>query len=124
MAPTSGLAKAAPFCRPCRASRGCMHQADWIAGQLSGRFDVSDENNALKTGYDPVARALAGLDRGTGGAWSCCRRCCRPATPVGRITGGRPRSVRPSQDAIVVAGTTDGCASFLATGAERARRCA
>src|SRR4051812_895935 len=34
-----------------------LHQADWIAGQISGRFDVSDENNALKTGYNPVARS-------------------------------------------------------------------
>ncbi|MGE3875334.1 MAG: FGGY family carbohydrate kinase, partial [Parvibaculaceae bacterium] len=33
-----------------------LHQADWIAGRFSGRFDVSDENNALKTGYDPVKR--------------------------------------------------------------------
>jgi sugar (pentulose or hexulose) kinase len=33
-----------------------LHQADWMAGRFSGRFDVSDENNALKTGYDPVKR--------------------------------------------------------------------
>jgi len=32
-----------------------LHQADWISGKLSGRFDRSDWNNALKTGYDPVA---------------------------------------------------------------------
>src|SRR6266513_2826697 len=47
-----------------------LHQADWIAGQFSGRFDISDESNALKTGYDPVARAwpdwiaAAGVERG------------------------------------------------------------
>jgi D-ribulokinase len=34
--------------------RRILHQADWIAGKLSGRFDRSDWNNALKTGYDPV----------------------------------------------------------------------
>jgi hypothetical protein len=33
-----------------------LHQADWIAGRLAGRFDGSDENNALKLGYDPVTR--------------------------------------------------------------------
>jgi sugar (pentulose or hexulose) kinase len=33
-----------------------LHQADWVLGRLCGRFDVSDENNALKSGYDPVAR--------------------------------------------------------------------
>ena len=35
--------------------RHLLHQADWISGKLSGRFDRSDWNNALKTGYDPVA---------------------------------------------------------------------
>ena len=33
-----------------------LHQADWLAGKLSGRFGISDENNALKTGYDPLQR--------------------------------------------------------------------
>ncbi len=33
-----------------------IHQADWIMGQLCGRYDVTDENNALKSGYDPVSR--------------------------------------------------------------------
>ena len=45
-----------------------VHQADWIAGRLSGDFGISDESNALKTGYDPIDRrwpdwiAAAGLD--------------------------------------------------------------
>lgn len=43
-----------------------LHQADWIAGRLCGRFDVSDENNALKTGYDPVARRWPGWLGATG----------------------------------------------------------
>ncbi len=36
------------------------HQADWIAGRLANRFGVSDENNALKLGYDPVTRSWPG----------------------------------------------------------------
>src|SRR3712207_7580953 len=46
-----------------------LHQADWVAGRLLDRFARTDENNALKTGYDPVERrwpdwlARAGLDR-------------------------------------------------------------
>ena len=31
-----------------------LHEADWLAGRLCGRFGVSDWNNALKTGYDPA----------------------------------------------------------------------
>ena len=50
---TSGLAKALLFQSLPRVAR-VVHQADWLSGLLSGRYDVSDENNALKTGYDPV----------------------------------------------------------------------
>src|SRR3982074_23306 len=53
---TSPLARAARLQRTAGVAR-IIHQADWIAGQFSRRFDVSDESNALKTGYDPVARA-------------------------------------------------------------------
>ncbi len=33
-----------------------LHQADWIAGKLTENFGFSDENNALKMGYDPIER--------------------------------------------------------------------
>ena len=33
-----------------------IHQADWLNRQLGATDYVTDENNALKTGYDPVAR--------------------------------------------------------------------
>jgi len=32
-----------------------VHQADYIAGSLTGDFGASDANNALKTGFDPQA---------------------------------------------------------------------
>ncbi|MGL1617840.1 hypothetical protein ACSTHL_23530, partial [Vibrio parahaemolyticus] len=38
-------------------ARHAVHQADWIAGRLANHHAISDENNALKLGYDPVARA-------------------------------------------------------------------
>ncbi len=42
-------------------ARHAVHQADWIAGRLANRHGISDENNALKLGYDPVARAWPSL---------------------------------------------------------------
>jgi len=94
-----------------------LHQADWIAGRLCGRFDVSDENNALKTGYDPVARRWPDWLAATGARTALLPLVAEPGTPVGRITAalaprlGLPDTVR------IAAGTTDGCAAFLATGA-------
>ena len=96
--------------------RRVLHQADWLAGLLSGRFDRTDENNALKTGYDPVARrwpdwiARAGADLGK------LPDVFEPGAPIGPVSGEAMRLGLPAS-AIVHAGTTDGCASFLATGA-------
>ncbi len=93
-----------------------LHQADWIAGKLSGRFNRSDANNALKTGYDPVANrwpdwiARAGADVGK------LPLVLDPGAPIGPVGPEAVRFGLPAS-AIVHAGTTDGCASFLATGA-------
>jgi D-ribulokinase len=88
-----------------------LHQADWLAARLTGRYGISDDNNALKLGWDPVARVWpAWLDR-----FGIERRLLpdvvEPGAALGRAMWG------PLQGAMVVAGTTDGCASFLATGA-------
>ena len=56
---TSALARALTLQEAAGAAR-ILHEADWVAGLLCGRFDVSDTNNALKTGYDPVAGAWPG----------------------------------------------------------------
>jgi hypothetical protein len=78
---------------------------------------VSDENNALKTGYDPVARGWpewigrAGLDA------ALLPRVMPAGTRIGTVTGEMARRFRLPEAAAVVSGTTDGCAAFLATGA-------
>jgi len=114
--PASGLARALALQETPRIGR-LLHQADWIAGQFSGRFEVSDESNALKTGYDPVARAWpAWLDA------TPLRRALLPevvpaGAATGRITPEAAQRFGLPEGAAVVAGVTDGCASFLATGA-------
>ncbi|WP_442579384.1 FGGY-family carbohydrate kinase [Mesorhizobium sp. ASY16-5R] len=113
---TSGLAKAMHF-RKNLAPWKVVHQADWIAGKLSGRFGVSDENNALKTGYDPVARCWPDWIEAAGADRSLLPDVVAPGTPIGRIGADAARCYGLSPKVVVVAGTTDGCASFLATGA-------
>lgn len=94
-----------------------LHQADWIAGRLSGRFDVTDENNALKSGYDPVARRWPDWISGLGVDPTALPQAVAPGTPTGKVDADAVALGLPA-DALVVAGTTDGCASFLATGAD------
>lgn len=116
---TSGLAKALWF-QHLPGIAAVLHQADWIAGNLSGRFDVSDENNALKTGYDVEARRWPDWIAATGMRMELLPRVVEPGDVTGILTAAVADLFGLPRDVIVVAGTTDGCASFLATGAATA----
>jgi hypothetical protein len=92
-----------------------LHQADWIAGRLANRFGTSDENNALKLGYDPVTRSWP--------AWLDALQVPRTLLPEVLIPGATIGPIDPAvaaqlglpETAIICAGTTDGVASFMAT---------
>ncbi len=88
-----------------------LHQADWLAARLTGRFDLSDDNNALKLGWDPVKRTWPAWLAAFGIRTDLLPEVVEPGTPIGEVRQGPLAGTR------VVAGTTDGCASFLATGA-------
>lgn len=112
---SSGLARAM-LLRSVKPAK-LLHQADWIAFRLSGQF-VSDANNALKTGYDAVVGEWppwidrAGLDRKL--LPDVLEAGCRS----GVLTGEAALQFGLPEQTQTVCGTTDGCASFLATGAE------
>lgn len=116
---TSGLAKALRF-QHLPGIAAVLHQADWIAANLSGRFDVSDENNALKTGYDVEARRWPDWIAATGMRMDLLPHVVEPGDVTGTLTAAAAELFGLPRDVVVVAGTTDGCASFLATGATAA----
>ncbi|MEK9284941.1 FGGY-family carbohydrate kinase [Bradyrhizobium sp. ISRA442] len=99
-------------------ARFAVHQADWIAGRLAGRHGVSDENNALKLGYDPVTRAwpvwLDQLDVPR----KILPEVLVPGTPFAAIAPEIAGTLGLSPSAQVTAGTTDGVAAFIATRAD------
>jgi len=113
---TSGLAKALYFQQAAKPAH-IIHQADWLAGQLTGRFDLSDENNALKTGYDPVARLWPEWMDATGINRALLPEVLPAGSPMARIIPSAAAEHGLPENLLIVAGTTDGCASFLATGA-------
>lgn len=96
-----------------------LHQADWIAGKLSGRFGVSDENNGLKLGYDAVARAWPDWLDKLGVRRALLPQVVPPGTTLGTVTSEISREFGLPPDTRVVAGTTDSIAAFLATGAHQ-----
>jgi hypothetical protein len=95
--------------------RHAVHQADWIAGRLANRHGVSDENNALKLGYDPVTRSWP--------AWLDALDVPRDLLPEVLVPGSAIGAIDPRiaatlglpESAVICVGTTDGVASFIAT---------
>lgn len=116
--PTSGLAKVIRF-QSIRGVARIIHQADWLAGHLTGRFDLTDENNALKTGYDPVSRRWPDWIAATDARLALFPEVLPAGAAMATISRQAARDHGLNGDVIIAAGTTDGCASFLATGANR-----
>lgn len=115
---TSGLAKLLTFQRQPGAFR-VIHQADWLMGHFTGLYDVSDENNALKTGYDPISRCWPDWIGETDADTRLLPDVLPAGSPVASISADAAAAFGLPADTVIVAGTTDGCASFLATGADR-----
>lgn len=110
----SALARARRLVNVARARPAhLLHQADFVAAQLTRSGGHSDHNNALKTGYDPASEswpdwidqiidtALLPVVHPTG-------------TPIAPIAPDVAASLGISLRAQVHAGTTDSVAAFLA----------
>lgn len=111
----SGLARAIHLSRADQAD-AVLHQADWILMKLGCASRVSDENNALKSGYDLEEEAWPTWLEAAGMDISKLPIVYSAGSPIAPVEGylsqmGVPKTAR------FHAGTTDGCASFLATGA-------
>ncbi len=95
-----------------------MHQADWIMGRLCGRYGLSDENNCLKLGYDPVERRWPDWLQSLPLPQACLPRVFPCGTPVGALSTALTEQLGLAREIKIVTGTTDGNAAFLATGAD------
>jgi len=95
-----------------------VHQADWMAGQLCGQYR-SDDNNALKSGFDVVARRWPDWMAAAGIEATRLPAIYEPGSPIGPVSTEIARAFDLPQSCLVVSGTTDGCAAFLATGASQ-----
>ena len=116
---SSPLARARRLLRASGVAK-ILHQADWISGQFSGRFDISDESNALKTGYDPMMRTWPGWIAATDVPFHKLPAVVAAGSIVCEVSAHASRRFGLPGRAVVVAGMTDGCAAFMATGAAKA----
>lgn len=96
-----------------------LHQAEWVAGRLLGRFDLGDENNVLKLGYDVVARRWPDWLAGLGVDSARLPKAHAPGASLGPIDRGVAQTLGLSPEVKIIAGTTDSIAATLASGAHR-----
>ena len=120
---SSGLAKALWLLEhyPQENNFHIVHQSDWIAGLFTGRFDFSDFNNALKTGFDPVNKIwplwLKDLLHDAKINTACLPKVQPPGTSITSIHPHIASKLGLPIDVDIVSGTTDSTAAFIASGA-------
>lgn len=111
---SSALARAISLQSHPQISR-IVHQADWIAEQFTGQPIATDESNALKTGYDPIKRKWPEWLNDCGINLNLLPQ----VIPTGSLLAKSNGAFKLPIGIPVVSGTTDGCASFIATGASQ-----
>lgn len=121
--PTSGLAKTLWLLEHHRPEEKfhIVHQADWIAGLLCQRFDFSDVNNSLKTGFDPINNHwplwLIDLFNEIKVDTSSLPKVVLPGSAVSIINPHVANALKLPIDVDIIAGTTDSTAAFMASSA-------
>lgn len=117
LGPTSGLAKLCYLEQHTTATTPhyLLHQADWINLQLGADIAITDENNALKTGYGPLNRlwpdwleALIDPD--------ILPKVVPTGTNIGQLSDSLCQRFKLKTTPSLIAGTTDSIAALIATG--------
>ena len=94
------------------------HQIDWMNGYLTGQYQITDENSALKLGFNPITRSWP--------AW-ISEWIAPLKLPKVRPAGSFLAPIRSEvaqqfslpKTCKIYCGTTDSIAAFLATGAHQ-----
>ncbi len=118
---SSGLAKLLWLQKQDFSNKGCffLHQADWIAGRLSGRFGFSDFNNALKSGYDAQGQRWPDWMDALSVKRDWLPQVSPPGSPFAPVSVDIAQCLGLNKDCLITAGTTDSTSAFLATGASQ-----
>lgn len=119
--PTSGLAKVLWLLEHHQIEEPfhIVHQADWISGKLTRRFDISDFNNTLKTGFDTSNKIwplwLTDLFKQLKINVESLPKVVSPGTRITNIHPHVASDLGLPLDVEIIAGTTDSTAAFMAS---------
>ena len=115
--PSSALAKLCHLSQKTEPkAEYALHQADWILGRLGDTYGLSDENNALKMGYDPVQRRWPAWLRDCPIDRALLPRVCPVGQTLATLSEALTRRWKLVLPPRIVAGTTDSNAAALACG--------
>lgn len=119
--PTSALAKLLWYQDKKITQRAeyALHQSDWVSAQLTGRFGISDINNCLKLGYDPIDNEWPQWLDKIKTPRQLLPRVVKPGAVMGTIKFELTERFNFPVTTHIIAGTTDSTASFIATDANQ-----
>jgi len=118
--PSSSLAKLLWLLKhTCTPASHALHQSEWVSGRLCGRYDLGDENNCLKLGYDPVGQSWPTWMKKLQLPQGILPSVVSPGTIMGAISRASAASTGLPEDCLIIAGTTDSTAAALAAGLEQ-----
>lgn len=120
---SSSLAKALLLLERYPATETLCHQADWLTASLTGQYNISDENNCLKLGYDSISQSWpVWLQNNCENATipvELLPQVVAPGKRIGRVKSSLINKYQLDEECHMVAGTTDSNAAVLATGASK-----
>lgn len=95
-----------------------IHASDYIVGKMTGRFDVTDNSNCLKSGYDLASDCWPEfIFAGLGLEVSKLPDVVSPGERVGEVSSKCAEETGLAVGTPVVGGVSDGTAGFVAGGA-------
>lgn len=93
-----------------------LHQADWLSFLLHGKLGISDYHNALKLGYDVENLSYPQWLQKQSFS-DLFPQILAPGTPIKEVSKNICDRFYLSRNCLVITGTTDSIAAFLASGA-------
>jgi xylulokinase len=95
------------------------HASDFITGRLTGDYHITDSSNALKTGVDLETSEWPYFIERLGVPLAKLPMVTRPGAGIGAVSAQASLETGLPMGTPVIAGATDGTASFLASGAHQ-----
>lgn len=100
------------------AGDSVMHQGDYVASRLAGHLVATDTSSALKTGYDLInERWPSEVFDVLGIPASVLPDVVRPGVEIATVSAAGAQATGIPVGTPISAGTTDGCAAQISTGA-------